>query len=132
MPMGNLATAASDAQAPAFSNLFVQTEILAKRHAILCNRRPRGESDPTPWMFHLMAMHGATAEATSYETDRMRFVGRGNSAFAPQAMLDPAPLSGFIGGSRRFASSNLRVSVLICISGAYRTGEVAMARLVVV
>ena len=91
-----LATAASDAQAPAFANLFVQTEILDKRQAILCTRRPRAQSDPAAWMFHLLAVHGA-AEACSYETDRMRFVGRGNSAFAPQAMLDPAPLSGSAG-----------------------------------
>jgi hypothetical protein len=92
-----LATAASDAQAPAFGNLFVQTEILDKRHAILCTRRPRAQSDPTPWMFHLMAVHGGAAEATSYETDRMRFVGRGKSVHAPQAMLDPSPLSGSAG-----------------------------------
>ena len=59
-----LATAASDAQAPAFGNLFVQTEILDKRHAILCTRRPRAQSDPSPWMFHLMAVHGVAAEAT--------------------------------------------------------------------
>jgi cellobiose phosphorylase len=92
-----LATAASDAQAPAFGNLFVQTEILDKRHAVLCTRRPRAQSDPTPWMFHLMAVHGGAAEATSYETDRMRFVGRGKSVHAPQAMLDPSPLSGSAG-----------------------------------
>ena len=92
-----LATAASDAQAPAFANLFVQTEILDKRHAILCNRRPRAQSDPAPWMFHLMALHGAAGEACSYETDRMRFVGRGKSAIAPQAMLDASPLSGSAG-----------------------------------
>jgi cellobiose phosphorylase len=92
-----LATAASDAQAPAFGNLFVQTEILDKRHAILCTRRPRGPSDPAPWMFHLMAVHGAAAEACSYETDRMQFVGRGKSVLAPRAMLDSAPLSGSAG-----------------------------------
>ncbi|HEV2041100.1 MAG TPA: glucoamylase family protein, partial [Casimicrobiaceae bacterium] len=92
-----LATAASDAQAPAFGNLFVQTEILDKRHAILCTRRPRGPSDPAPWMFHLMAVHGAAAEACSYETDRMQFVGRGKSVLAPRAMLDSSPLSGSAG-----------------------------------
>jgi cellobiose phosphorylase len=89
-----LATAASDAQAPAFGNLFVQTEILDKRRAILCTRRPRAPNDPAPWMFHLMATHGAAAEPCSYETDRMRFVGRGKGVSAPDAMLDPAPLSG--------------------------------------
>jgi hypothetical protein len=33
--------AAADALHPVFSNLFVQTEIVPQRHAILCTRRPR-------------------------------------------------------------------------------------------
>ena len=36
-----LASAASDLIQPAFSNLFVQTEIIPLQHAILCSRRPR-------------------------------------------------------------------------------------------
>src|SRR5260370_40489134 len=36
-----LAPAAADALHPAFSNLFVQTEIIQGRNAILCTRRPR-------------------------------------------------------------------------------------------
>ena len=54
-----LAPSAADALHPAFSNLFVQTEIIAERHAILCTRRPRSVDEPAPWMFHLMAVHGA-------------------------------------------------------------------------
>jgi cellobiose phosphorylase len=92
-----LAPPAADAQAPAFGNLFVQTEILPDRHAILCSRRPRSQSDPVPWMFHLMAVHGITPEAISYETDRMAFIGRGNNVSAPRAMADAGPLSGSAG-----------------------------------
>jgi cyclic beta-1,2-glucan synthetase len=89
-----LAPAAADAMHPAFSNLFVQTEIVPPRRAILCTRRPRSVNEKTPWMFHLMAVHGADIDAVSYETDRMQFIGRGNTAAAPQAMLDRAPLAG--------------------------------------
>lgn len=92
-----LAPAMADAQAPAFGNLFVQTEILADRHAILCSRRPRSQSDPVPWMFHLMTVDGATPEAVSYETDRMAFIGRGNDVSAPVAMMEAGPLSGSSG-----------------------------------
>ncbi|OJY15500.1 MAG: cyclic beta 1-2 glucan synthetase [Nitrosospira sp. 56-18] len=93
-----LATAAADAQAPAFGNLFVQTEILPDRHAILCNRRPRSQNDPVPWMFHLMWVHGNIAESVSYETDRMAFIGRGNDLSAPLALTTaPGPLSGSSG-----------------------------------
>ena len=87
-----LAPAATDALHPAFSNLFVQTEIVSAQQAILCTRRPRSRGEPTPWMLHLMAAHGAEVESVSYETDRARFIGRGNSVAAPQALRDPAPL----------------------------------------
>ena len=89
-----LAPAAADTIHPAFSNLFVQTEIIPDRRAILCTRRPRSAEEHTPWMLHLMAVHGATTGESSYETDRMQFIGRGNSIFAPQAMDGSAPLSG--------------------------------------
>ncbi|MDP1654189.1 MAG: glucoamylase family protein, partial [Rhodocyclaceae bacterium] len=83
-----IAPAAADALHPAFSNLFVQTEIIRERHAILCARRPRSMGEPVPWMFHLMAVRGADVGEVSYETDRLRFIGRGSSAAAPLAMSD--------------------------------------------
>jgi len=89
-----LAAPAADALHPAFSNLFVQTEIIPARQAILCTRRPRSLEEHAPWMFHLMAVHGAEIAEVSYETDRMRFIGRGRTVAAPQAMSDSAALSG--------------------------------------
>ena len=88
-----LAPPAADALHPAFSNLFVQTEIIRERRAILCTRRPRSLDELTPWMFHLMAVHGTDVRDVSYETDRLKFIGRGNTVAAPQAMGDSAALS---------------------------------------
>ena len=92
-----LAAPAADATHPAFSNLFVQTEIVAEHKAILCTRRPRSLGEHAPWMFHLMAAHGTDVDEISYETDRMRFIGRGRTVAAPQAMSDSAALSGTAG-----------------------------------
>jgi cellobiose phosphorylase len=89
-----LAPAAADALHPAFSNLFVQTEIVAARQAILCTRRPRSHDERAPWMFHLMAVHDAEVAQLSYETDRARFIGRGRTLAAPQAMDATTALSG--------------------------------------
>ena len=89
-----LAPPAADALHPAFSNLFVQTEIVEARHAILCTRRPRSRDEPVPWMFHLMAVHDGEVGGLSYETDRARFLGRGRTTAAPQAIADGAALSG--------------------------------------
>ncbi len=80
----------------ALGNLFVQTEILPAHRAILCKRRPRTPEEQTPWMFHLLATHGAISGETSYETDRARFMGRGRTAANPVALDDgdgPATLS---------------------------------------
>ncbi|MGS0744163.1 glucoamylase family protein, partial [Glaciimonas sp. GG7] len=86
--------AAADNAHPAFSNLFVHTEILPLQRAILCTRRPRSMTENPPWMLHLMAAHGAHIDAVSYETDRLQFIGRGRSSAVPQAMLSRAALSG--------------------------------------
>ncbi len=89
-----LASPAADALHPAFSNLFVQTEIIRQQSAIIATRRPRSVDEQPPWMFHVMAVHGAEAGEMSYETDRARFIGRGNTVAAPAAMSSLSPLSG--------------------------------------
>jgi cellobiose phosphorylase len=91
-----LASSAADALHPAFSNLFVQTEILHHRQAILCNRRPRSIDERAPWMFHLMAVHGSDVGEASYETDRMQFIGRESTVADPQAISGTA---GFFTGA---------------------------------
>jgi cyclic beta-1,2-glucan synthetase len=89
-----MAPAAADAAHPAFSKLFVQSEILRAENAILCSRRPRSEGEATPWMLHVMTLHDAAAESVSFETDRARFIGRGNTAQLPQALRESGPLGG--------------------------------------
>ncbi|WP_152031548.1 GH36-type glycosyl hydrolase domain-containing protein [Pseudomonas putida] len=81
-----LAPALSDALHPAFSKLFIQTELIRPLQAILCTRRPRSQQDPVPWMCHVLAVHGANIDALSYETDRARFIGRGRTLARPAAL----------------------------------------------
>jgi len=88
-----LASSASDALHPAFSNLFVQTEIIRDKQAILCTRRPRSSEDQTLWMFHMMLARETNVGEVSFETDRMKFIGRGNTIVSPQAMKDSTALS---------------------------------------
>ncbi|EIL90966.1 glucoamylase family protein [Rhodanobacter sp. 115] len=83
-----LAPAMADAMHPAFSKLFVQTELVRALQAIVCTRRPRSADEQVPWMCHLLAVHNADIDEISYETDRNRFIGRGRCLAAPQA-LDP-------------------------------------------
>src|SRR3546814_9568387 len=89
-----LASEISDELHPSFSNLFVQTELVPERQAILCTRRARSQDEVPPWMFHLVAVHEADIEGISYETDRSRFIGRGRDARTPRALVEPGALSG--------------------------------------
>ena len=84
---------AKDDAHPAFSKLFVQTEIIPDALAIICHRRGSNADERQPWMFHMVFAGFAGPNGVSYETDRARFIGRGRSAADPQAMIDAAPLS---------------------------------------
>ncbi|HRH60344.1 MAG TPA: glucoamylase family protein, partial [Chitinophagaceae bacterium] len=88
-----IANPVADAAHPAFSNLFVETEIIETQHAILCTRRPRSKDEQQPWMFHLMKVNNKKENSVSYETDRNKFIGRGNTIRHPQVMNDFSPLS---------------------------------------
>ena len=90
-----LTSSIADALHPAFSNLFVQTEIIPQRHAIVCTRRPRSAEEKSPWMFHLMKVNTTAddIQKVSFETDRMQFIGRGNTIANPRVMNQDAALS---------------------------------------
>ena len=94
-----LQPAVADLGHPAFSKLFVETEYLARNNAILATRRPRAEGDPRRWLVHAVADKGlargerGTTTQLQFETDRMRFVGRGRTLDAPAAMDEGARLS---------------------------------------
>jgi cyclic beta-1,2-glucan synthetase len=130
-----LAPQAADALQPSFGNLFVQTEIVPDARTILCARRPRSDADPTPWMFHLIAPHGVVVGAPSYETDRMRFLGRGRTIAAPIAMTGSATLSGTEGSVLepivaircQVALDPGEAATLDLVSGAADSREVCLA-----
>jgi cyclic beta-1,2-glucan synthetase len=92
-----LSASSTDLAHPAFSKLFVETEIDPELDVILATRRPSTPADPTPWLFHTALINGASAGALTFETDRMRFVGRGRDAGDPQALDNGAALSGTAG-----------------------------------
>ncbi len=92
-----LAPQASDETHPAFGNLFVQTELVKEKNAILATRRPRSEGEHPPWMLHLMTVHGTEVRNVSFETDRSKFIGRENSLSRPVAMIDSSTLSNTTG-----------------------------------
>jgi cellobiose phosphorylase len=88
-----LNSAGADLAHPAFSNLFIQTQIIPQQNAILCSRRPRASHEKLPWIGHLLLVHGNEVGTASFETDRAQFIGRGESLASPAALKNASPLS---------------------------------------
>ncbi|PAP76432.1 GH36-type glycosyl hydrolase domain-containing protein [Rubrivirga marina] len=84
----------ADAAHPAFSKLFVQTEKVEDRPALVAKRRPRTPEDPPVWLSHWL---DGAAEAVSWETDRFAFVGRGHTRRDPAALAEAGRLGGTVG-----------------------------------
>jgi cyclic beta-1,2-glucan glucanotransferase len=91
-----LAPAAADAAHPAFSNLFIQTEI-AGRDTLLATRRRRAPEDAEIWLAHVLAAEGETIGDLQWETDRGQFLGRGRRARAPHVETHGGKLSNTVG-----------------------------------
>ena len=92
-----MATAISDELHPAFSNLFVETEILETKNALLCTRRPRTEEEKNIWFFHVLKCDSREIQKISFETDRLEFIGRTKNLENPEAMQQSQGLSGTAG-----------------------------------
>jgi cellobiose phosphorylase len=88
-----LATRSSDMAHPAFSNLFIRTEYDSERRALLANRRPRGQDDKEMWLAQIPVIDGDLVDEVQFETDRMQFIGRGNTVSHPAILDRDKPLS---------------------------------------
>ncbi|MFL5544764.1 MAG: GH36-type glycosyl hydrolase domain-containing protein, partial [Gemmatimonadaceae bacterium] len=87
----------ADRAHPAFGNLFVQTEFLETKAALLATRRPRSATEATIWCAHVVACGQEIVGNVTCETDRAKFVGRGRSVRNAEALDEGATLSGTVG-----------------------------------
>ncbi len=90
-----LAPQSADQAHPAFSKMFVVTDYLPELGVIIASRRRRSPHDPEVWAAHIAVIEGEETGHIQIETDRAKFIGRGNDV-ATATMID-TPLSGTIG-----------------------------------
>ena len=83
----------ADQAHPAFAKLFLESEFDPESSALLVRRRPRGASESPVWAIHVSAPSVPTSEAIEYETDRVRFLGRGRTSANPTVFVSGARLS---------------------------------------
>ncbi|TGS89860.1 hypothetical protein EN821_34210, partial [Mesorhizobium sp. M2D.F.Ca.ET.178.01.1.1] len=74
-----LGNEASDNAHPAFSKMFVETEIAPNNGAIFAIRRKRDKNDPDIAMAHFVTDPSGPSRDAEAETDRRAFIGRGRT-----------------------------------------------------
>jgi cellobiose phosphorylase len=125
----------ADQAHPAFAKLFLETEFVPASGALLARRRPR-EADQKPlWAIHVSAVQGVENGALEYETDRVKFLGRGRTPADPAALDAGTHLSGTTGpvldavfSLRRCVRLDPRSQASIAfITGVAETREAAIA-----
>lgn len=80
----------------AFYGLFVTTE--EENEVLLATRKPRSNSEENFTAFQTSFVNGEGFGDFEFETDRMKFLGRGRTNKNPVSILDGKPLMGSVGG----------------------------------
>jgi cyclic beta-1,2-glucan synthetase len=89
-----LGSDANDSAHPAFSKMFVETEIASSGRVIYAQRRKRAPSEPDAVAAHFVTGGSGSPRDTEAETDRRAFIGRGRTIADAAAFDDGAVLSG--------------------------------------
>jgi cellobiose phosphorylase len=124
----------ADQAHPAFAKLFLETEFHPRCSALMARRRPRSTDEHPVWAIHALAGSTSGAEI-EYETDRIRFLGRGRTPANPAALDSRSRLSGTTGPVLDpIFSLRQRISVeagsstrIAFVTGAANSHEVAIA-----
>ena len=124
----------ADQAHPAFAKLFLETSFEPRCGALVARRRPRGAQEQPIFAVHSSTLGGVTSEEIEYETDRLRFLGRGRTPANPAALDSGSRLSRTTGpvldpifGLRRRVNLEAGMTARIAfVTGAADTYEAAI------
>ncbi len=80
-----LSPQSADVRHQAFGKLFVESEFIPDLNMILFRRRPRAKDEKPVYLAHLLVTRGLLTPTRAFETDRARFLGRGQTPQSPAA-----------------------------------------------
>jgi len=80
-----LAPQTVDRRHPAFNKLFIESEYLPELNALLLHRRLRSAEEKPIYLAHLVVVEKEESNGV-HESDRARFLGRGQTARSPAAL----------------------------------------------
>jgi cyclic beta-1,2-glucan synthetase len=92
-----LATRGADVAHRAFSSMFLETELLPERGAVLVRRRPRSAHESESWLVQVLSADGEGFGAPELDTSRANFLGRAGSLRKPRALHEGHTLAGTSG-----------------------------------
>ncbi|MGC4087889.1 MAG: glucoamylase family protein [Polyangiaceae bacterium] len=93
----SLAPRAVDTAHPAFSSMFIETEALPARGALLAQRRPRSATEAPVWLVQVLSPEGDGFSELEFDTSRTSFIGRGGTLAEPRAIREGARLGENVG-----------------------------------
>jgi cyclic beta-1,2-glucan synthetase len=95
-----LASQATDRRHPAFNKLFIESEYVSGANALLFQRRPRSADEKPVVLAHALVVEPGRKVTGEYESDRAKFLGRGQTQRFPAALQNRVQhLSGTVGGT---------------------------------
>jgi cyclic beta-1,2-glucan synthetase len=83
-----LAQPNEDERHPAFSKLFVHSEMAKSMNALIFERRPRNPHESPPALMHRMIAESDAIKLSSFETDREHFIGRNGNLRSPLGIAE--------------------------------------------
>ncbi|MFA1621391.1 GH36-type glycosyl hydrolase domain-containing protein [Rhizobium mongolense] len=87
----------ADMAHPGFAKLFVETRYDGATGALFARRRPRAAAEKATWAVHVSSSNLPPSQEVQYETDRLRFLGRGRTTASPVIFDAGGSLSGTTG-----------------------------------
>ncbi len=93
-----LAPQAADNRHPAFNKLFIESEFIPELNLQIFTRRLRSSQEKPIFMGHMLVVDGSQATA-QHESDRYRFIGRGQTLRDPAALTSTTYLTGTTGAT---------------------------------
>ncbi|MBD0379503.1 GH36-type glycosyl hydrolase domain-containing protein [Paenibacillus sedimenti] len=81
-----LAPHEADKAHPAFTKLFVETQYEPDAECLLARKRPRDGGEKSVWAFHTLTTGDRSLGPVEFETDRVRFIGRGCTLSKPRGI----------------------------------------------
>ncbi|HSL42234.1 MAG TPA: glucoamylase family protein [Anaerolineales bacterium] len=92
----------ADQRHPAYNKLFIESEFLEKDQLLLFRRRPRSSEEKPIYLAHFFTSSHEQISLTGYETDRLKFLGRGGTPQRPavfSSIRQASMLSGTTGST---------------------------------